>query len=134
MSDNMTIEETINGLQDMIQSKRYIEHNFDGVVDEDVCERAIALLKKQEEQIKNRDESLEKAREEIKWLRGMLKEQEAVKPVEEFAKGTNRHDYHCKRCGNIVGTILDDKHSIFPGAKLSIKHFCDVCGQAVKWE
>lgn len=36
------------------------------------------LLKKQEEQIKNRDESLEKAREEIKWLRGMLKEQEAV--------------------------------------------------------
>ena len=34
------------------------------------------LLKEQEEQIKNRDESLEKAREEIKWLRGMLKEQE----------------------------------------------------------
>ena len=32
------------------------------------------LLKEQEEQIKNRDESLEKAREEIKWLRGMLKE------------------------------------------------------------
>lgn len=31
-------------------------------------------LKEQEEQIKNRDESLEKAREEIKWLRGMLKE------------------------------------------------------------
>ena len=35
------------------------------------------LLKEQEEQIKNRDESLEKAREEIKWLRGMLKEQDA---------------------------------------------------------
>lgn len=35
------------------------------------------LLKEQEEQIKNRDESLEKAREEIKWLRRMLKEQEA---------------------------------------------------------
>ena len=31
--------------------------------------------KEQGEQIKNRDESLEKAREEIKWLRGMLKEQ-----------------------------------------------------------
>lgn len=44
----MTIEETINGLQDMIQSKKYIEHNFDGVVDEDVCERAIELLKEQE--------------------------------------------------------------------------------------
>jgi hypothetical protein len=35
---------------------------------------ALAMLKEQEEQIKNRDESLEKAREEIKWLRGMLKE------------------------------------------------------------
>ena len=31
-----------------------------------------SLLKEQEEQIKNRDESLEKAREEIKWLRRML--------------------------------------------------------------
>ena len=39
---------------------------------------ALDLLKEQEEQIKNRDESLEKAREEIKWLRGMMKEQEAV--------------------------------------------------------
>jgi len=37
---------------------------------------ALDLLKEQGEQIKNRDESLEKAREEIKWLRGMLKEQE----------------------------------------------------------
>ena len=48
----MTIEETINGLQNMIQSKKYIEHNFDGVVDEDVCECAIKLLKEQEERIK----------------------------------------------------------------------------------
>ena len=39
---------------------------------------AVDLLKEQGEQIKNRDESLEKAREEIKWLRGMMKEQEAV--------------------------------------------------------
>ena len=43
----------------------------------DLHDDAIALLKEQEDQIKNRDESLEKAREEIKWLRGMLKEQEA---------------------------------------------------------
>ena len=64
----------------------------------------------------------------------LLKEQEAAEPVEEFINGTNRHKYHCKRCGNIVGTILDDKHPIFPGVKLSIKHFCDVCGQAVKWK
>ena len=50
------------------------------------------LLKEQEEQIKNRDESLEKAREEIKWLRGMLKEQEAeirqLKLALDIAKGT----------------------------------------------
>ena len=44
-----------------------------------LCQRwilkdALSLLKEQQEQIKNRDESLEKAREEIKWLRGMLKE------------------------------------------------------------
>lgn len=38
------------------------------------AENILALLKEQEEQIKNRDESHEKAREEIKWLRGMLKE------------------------------------------------------------
>ena len=37
------------------------------------------LLEEQEEQIKNRDESIEKAREEIKWLLGMLKEQNWVK-------------------------------------------------------
>lgn len=64
----------------------------------------------------------------------LLKEQEAVKPVEEFIKGANRYEYHCKRCGNIVGTIFDDKHPVFPGVKLSTKHFCDVCGQAVKWD
>lgn len=39
-----------------------------------IADNALDLLKEQEEQIKNRDESLEKAREEIKWLRGMLKE------------------------------------------------------------
>jgi len=44
----------------------------------DGAEEVLAMLKEQKEQIKNRDESLEKAREEIKWLRGMMKEQEAV--------------------------------------------------------
>ena len=48
MSEKITIEETINGLQSMIQSKKSIEHDFDGIVDEDVCERAIELLKEQE--------------------------------------------------------------------------------------
>ena len=48
---------------------------------------ALALLKEQEEQIKNRDESLKKAREEIKWLRGMLKEQEAIEGKIEETRG-----------------------------------------------
>lgn len=40
---------------------------------QEVMEDALALIKEQEEQIKTRDESLEKAREEIKWLRGLLR-------------------------------------------------------------
>lgn len=48
MSEKMTIEETIKGLQSMILSTKFIEHDFNGVVDEDVCERAIELLKEQE--------------------------------------------------------------------------------------
>lgn len=52
-----------------------------------VYDEAIVLLKEQEEQIKNRDESLEKAREEIKWLRGMLKEQEAIEGTIEETRG-----------------------------------------------
>lgn len=61
----------------------------------------------------------------------LLKEQEAMEPIEEFRKGANCHVYHCKRCGNIVGTTWGGKPPI---AKLAIEHFCDVCGQAVKWE
>lgn len=64
----------------------------------------------------------------------LLKEQEAVKPIEVFRKDTNCHEYYCKRCGNKVGTILGGKHPILPGVKLSIEHFCDVCGQEVKWD
>lgn len=60
MSQKMTIEETINGLQNMIQSKQFIEHDFDGVVDEDVCERAIELLKEQNEIIKSLIEEKER--------------------------------------------------------------------------
>ena len=51
---------------------------WDCTARENMIDYAIAKLKELEEQIKNRDASLEKAREEIKWLRGMLKELEAV--------------------------------------------------------
>ena len=56
----------------------YSENGFGeyGQCRESLMADAYDLLKEQEEQIKTRDESLEKAREEIKWLRGMLKEQE----------------------------------------------------------
>lgn len=74
---------------------------------------ALALLKEQREQIKNRDESLEKAREEIKWLRGMLKEQEAVKPkIDAFGHPC------CPKCKILVYETWE---------------FCPHCGQAVKW-
>lgn len=64
-------------------------------VSEQTIKNIIAILK---EQIKNRDESLEKAREEIKWLRRMLKEQEAVEPV-KFVR--------CKNCKHCDGERID---------------------------
>ena len=77
------------------------------------------LLKEHGEQIKNRDESLEKAREEIKWLREMLKEQEAVEAEVEVINEIDRL-YRCPRC---------HKHFFYEKQK-----YCDQCGQAVKWE
>ena len=62
---------------------------------EKLHDNALTLLKEQEEQIKTRDESLEKAREEIKWLRGMLKEQEAQHEYEasiEMAEYCERYE------------------------------------------
>ena len=82
---------------------------------EQLREDALELLKEQEEQIKNRDESLEKTREEIKWLRGMLKEQEAV--------------VRCKDCkyGYCINPSCDEKEKIYecmkyPIANLRITH------------
>ena len=98
----MTIEETINGLQSMIQSKKFIEHDFDGVVDEDVCERAIELLKENEDlgtELTNAVELIHKKNERIKKL---LKEQEAVdKNTGEWKNG------HCSCCGEDVASKLD---------------------------
>lgn len=75
---------------------------------------ALALLKKQEAQIKTRDKSLEKAREEIKWLRGMLKEQESVKPkIDAFGLP------YCPKCKTLVYNTWE---------------FCPHCGQELKWE
>lgn len=88
------------------------------------------LLKEQEEQIKNRDESLEKAREEIKWLRRMLKEQD-TKPMIENERGWN-----CPSCGM---TLIGKTASGYPCDLIDLPedepiHFCPKCGQAVKWE
>lgn len=80
------------------------------------------LLKEQEEQIKNRDESLEKAREEIKWLREMLKEQEA-KTVIKIAKRFNDCDLtgYCPFCSR---TLIKDW----------AENYCGYCGKPVLWE
>ena len=82
------------------------------------------LLKEQEEQIKNRDESLEKAREEIKWLRGMLKEQDE-KPMIENERGWN-----CPSCGMM---LIGKTTSGYPCDLIDLPedepiHFCPKCG------
>ena len=74
------------------------------------------LLKEQEEQIKSRDESLEKAREEIKWLRGMLKEPEAIEPIKQIEQT------EWTVCGNCRNHII------------SKWTFCPYCGKAVRWK
>jgi len=56
------------------QSEEYAQDRI--IVPFKEADMILSLLKEQEEQIKNRDESLEKAREEIEWLRRMLKDQE----------------------------------------------------------
>lgn len=68
------------------------------------------LLKEQEEQIKNRDESLEKAREEIKWLRGMLKEQEArIEQLNRFVNGFSTVSVvRCKYCTHGESGVCGD--------------------------
>ena len=81
----MDKEKVIKGLE---KFRSDIKPFCGGKADWERFDAGLAMLKEQEEQIKNRDESLEKAREEIKWLRGMLKEQESViKPNNEI-KGT----------------------------------------------
>lgn len=82
-------------------------------------QESVALLKEQEEQIKTRDESLEKAREEIKWLRGMLKEQEAVEPIPYHRSDGTIFKYECMQC----------RTKIF---KMDL--FCRHCGRPVKWD
>lgn len=88
------------------------------------CERAVALLKEQKEQIKNRDESLEKAWEEIKWLRGMLKEQEEQSVIFdrqcEVEPGRWERKGFCPKCHQIVLWIVN-------------REYCGFCGQKVKW-
>ena len=87
----------------------------------------LALLKEQEEQIKNHDKSLEKAREEIKWLRGMLKEQEA-KTVSHIRTVAYRTIGYCPSCGRGLDSYEDGNSGDH------ITHFCYNCGQAVKWD
>ena len=96
------------------------------------AENAIVLLKEQEEQIKNRDESLEKAREEIKWLREMLKEQEVREPhyttLKYITNGTEVIVQHpeCPRC-------FENGLGLWDAEIERGQAYCKRCGQAVKW-
>lgn len=95
-------EKVINELVEHIESALAIDSDYVDCVRTDLLQYTVALLKEQEWQIKNRDESIEKAQEEIKWLRGMLKEQVREQIV------------HCKDCkyGLYTGTEYHcDNHS-----------------------
>lgn len=91
---------------------------------------ALALLKEQEEQIKNRDESLEKAREEIKWLREMLKEQKMKIGhwiIVEYDILT------CSYCGNSYYTGCDSmKEATANLEKGNVYHYCPYCGSKME--
>lgn len=97
------------------------------------CERnlrhdALALLKEHGEQIKNRDKSLEKAREEIKWLREMLKEQKAVKPIIY-----KEDDWMSAFCGNCNGFLYHGLPFMDTEEYPDKPDYCPNCGKKVKW-
>ena len=56
MTNRWTIEDIINGLEEMILSTKFIEHDFNGVVNIEACEQAIELLKAQESMLINPEE------------------------------------------------------------------------------
>ena len=82
-----------------------------------IAKDALTLLKEQEEQIKKREESIEKAREEIEWLRGIMKEQDAVEPIPP----TDESDLW--KCGNCNNQLFRCTYQVY----------CEKCGSKVKW-
>lgn len=93
MSNKMTIEETINGLQEMIESTQFIENHYDGVVDKNVCKHAIELLKKREPKpmIEIEDDDLYAwSPEDVNYY------------CPECEKGIFRNYHFCPYCGQAV--------------------------------
>ena len=111
--DEIDMEKVIKGLEICSGNNGYCSaycpyNNINIGCKSELMEEAITLLKEQEEQIKNRNESLEKAWEEIKWLRGMLKEQEPIllenqhKPHGISTNANSPWISRCPRCGKKV--------------------------------
>ena len=73
----MDMEKVISQVEEEVRLGKHWDES-DRTIDMELLENVLLLLKEHGEQIKNRDESLEKALEEIKWLRGMLKEKEPM--------------------------------------------------------
>ena len=78
---------------------------------------ALAMMKEQEEEIENLKQTAQSMMEGV----CLLKEQEAVKPINSY--GT----FRCGNCRNIVG--YKDGHGC--GYQ---NNFCSKCGKAVKWK
>jgi len=103
---------------ELVQDDHDLDEMYTGV---------ITLLKEHGEQIKNRDESLKKAREEIEWLRGILKEQEPIEPVDDghgsLICGNQGYECGCVGRYNLTTKVVE-----------KYCNFCPECGRKVKWE
>ena len=137
----MDMEKVIKGLECLAQKQAptanpckdcgYINRPSLAICMKDIASDALELLKEQEAQIKNREESLEKARQEIKWLRGILKEQKVVLAHWDDDTGhwiegdRNGIDQHTRTTGEMIDTFRCSWCGFYQYWKTP---FCPNCG------
>ncbi len=118
MPDREKVAEDLTDIGGWIAGRVGFERakNFLHTIDE-----AVALLKEQNSLMLALEQSNavnEFLNAEVERLNGLLKEQDAVKPIPP----TEESDLW--RCGNCSHQIFRCKH----------QRFCEMCGRAVKWE
>ncbi len=120
-------EKIIKGVECCSKGCRYDCQYFTGTLNfecvNNLMSDTLTMLKEQEEQIKNRDKSLEKARKEIEWLRRMQEPallENQHKPYGNFLNANAPWISRCPKCGKKV----EGKQT----------RYCKYCGRAVKWK